>query len=129
MSRSSNAARYGSLAERKAADRYRLRREGAHTSWCDAITEDGTPVEIKSTMVEHSDGQPGNFKLYRQYHERLVEESGRYVFVVYKPRGRGITVLKMEMRHSTRLPMLRWHGGGEHRNSKQGKLAIEDVFA
>ncbi|GAA0674295.1 hypothetical protein GCM10009020_22010 [Natronoarchaeum mannanilyticum] len=34
-------------------------------SWHDARFKNGTPVEIKSTMVEHADGQPGNFKIYR----------------------------------------------------------------
>jgi len=124
--RSHRANHYGTLCERKAADRYGLELDRA--SWRDARRPGGDPVEIKSTMANHADGQPGNFKLYEDYHEQLREANGWYVFVVYRPRGRGVTVLKMEMRHSSRLPLLIWHGGGAHRNSRQAKLDIDLIF-
>ena len=57
MSRSHRANRYGTLFERRAAEKYSLELERA--SWKDARRADGTPVEIKCTMVEHADGQPG----------------------------------------------------------------------
>lgn len=38
-------------------------------------------------MLEHSDGQPGNFKVYREYHEKLRRADGWYCFV-YRPHGR-----------------------------------------
>jgi hypothetical protein len=44
-------------------------------------------------MVEHADGQPGNFKLYEEYHQTLPENNGRYVFGAYRVRGRDISVV------------------------------------
>ena len=98
-------------------------------SWHDARFQNGTPVEIKSTMLEHSDGQPGNFKIYRDYHDKLRRADGWYCFVVYRPHGRsGCTIVKDKMVKSTNLPLLRWHGGGDHRGTEQTKIAIADVF-
>jgi hypothetical protein len=54
MTASKKAARYGSRAEKKAADRYNLELEGNHCSWHDAKRADGTPVEIKAAAVERS---------------------------------------------------------------------------
>jgi len=124
--RSHRANHYGTLAERKAAERYRLTLE--RCSWHDAKREDGTPVEIKAAMYEHADGQPGNFKVYDKYHQKLRRANGWYVFVPYRPRGRGIQVIAMKMRHSSRLPQLEWHGGGSHREAKQAKIGIGEIF-
>jgi hypothetical protein len=123
---SHRANHYGTLVERQAADRYRLELE--RCSWHDAKRQDGTPVEIKAAMHRHADGQPGNFKLYDQYHQKLREAGGYYVFAPYRVRGRGVEVLKWEMRHSSRLPRLSWHGGGDHRDAQQAKLGIGEVF-
>lgn len=80
-------------------------------------------------MIEHANGQPGNFKVYRAYHEKLRQADGWYCFVVYKPHGRsGLTVLKDKMVRSSDLPLLRWHGGGDHRGTQQAKIAIGDIF-
>lgn len=125
---SKKANRYGTLAERKAADRYGLEREGAHTSWCDAEYQNGTPVEIKSATVSRSDGSKGRFRIFKKYHERLLREDGYYCFVVYQPRGRGITVLDMVMRKANRMPLSAWYGAGGHRDSNQTKVAINSVF-
>ncbi|WP_420870599.1 hypothetical protein [Haloarcula rubripromontorii] len=127
MSRSHKANHYGTLVERKAAERYNL--ELDRCSWHDAKRPDGTPVEIKSAMHRHSDGQPGTFKLYDQYHKELRIEGGYYIFGVYRIRGQGVEVLDWKMRHSSRLPQLCWHGGGSHRNSKQAKIQITSVFS
>lgn len=125
MSRSHRANRYGTLVEKQLAEKYGIELE--RTSWCDGI-RDGKPVEIKSTMHRHADGQPGNFKLYEKYHRKLRRQDGSCAFAVYKPWGRGIRLLRTKVVHSSELPRLTWHGGGEHRDSKQGKLAIGDVF-
>ncbi len=98
-------------------------------SWHGARFGNGTPVEIKSTMHEHSDGQPGNWKIYREYHEELCRHNGWYCFVVYRPHGRsGCTVLRDKMVRSSDLPLLRWHGGGDHRGTEQSKIAVSDIF-
>lgn len=129
MTASKRANRYGTLAERHAAQRYRLTRDGAHTSWCDAIDADGTPHEIKAAMVERADGSPGRFRVFEKYHEELQRQNGRYVFVAYKPRGAGITVSRMKRIHSSRLPGSTWYGAGGHRDSQQRKLSISQVFS
>jgi len=79
-------------------------------------------------MNRHSDGHPGTFKLYDQYHDRLRASGGWYVFALYRIRGRGIQVLDWEMRHSSRLPNFHWHGGGSHRDALQAKIEISRLF-
>lgn len=50
------------------------------------LLEVGTPVEIKSTMVVYGEAQSrGRFYLRRKQHQRLVDESGVYLFAVCKP--------------------------------------------
>jgi len=100
----------------------------ARASWKDANAPSGTPVEIKAAMHEHADGQPGTFKLYRQYHEKLQREGGVYVFAAYRIRGRGVEILAHERRRASRLPTLRWHGGGKHRGTEQAKVPIRTVL-
>ena len=126
MNRSHKANHYGTLVERKAAERYGLELDRA--SWHDARRADRTPVEIKSAMHRHSDGQPGTFKLYDQYHEKLRAENGCYIFAVYRVRGRGLEVLQWNIRHSSQTPALNWHGGGNHRGAKQAKIPIKSIF-
>jgi hypothetical protein len=124
--RSKKSNSYGTAAEYKMADEYNL--ELARASWKDADAPGGTPVEIKAAMHEHADGQPGTFKIYRQYHEKLQSEGGVYIFAAYRIRGRGIEILAHDRRRASRLPTLRWHGGGEHRGTEQAKVAISDVL-
>ena len=128
MSRSSNTSRYGSLAERKAAEKWGLRLDGAHTAWCDAVDRDGTPWEIKAAMIERADGSEGRFRVFEEYHDKLVREGGRYGFLAYKPRGRGITVVKSRAIPAEQLPVARWYGTGGHRDSRQVKLDICDLI-
>lgn len=124
MSRSSNAARYGSLAEQKLADDRGLVLDGKHTSWCDAERQNGTPVEIKSGMVS-----TGYWQIYQNYHEKLRDANGWYGFVVYKPWGRGIRVIKTKMVRPDRLPLgTLWSPTGGHRDSEKAKLPFDEVF-
>jgi len=55
----------------------------SRASWHDD-TRSGRPIEIKSCRHTHADGQPGNFKAYRQYHEKPQSVGGRYGFAVYR---------------------------------------------
>jgi len=123
---SKKANKYGTAVEYKMADVHDL--SLARASWKDANAFDGTPVEIKAAMHEHADGQPGTFKIYRKYHEQLQREGGVYVFAAYRIRGRGVQVLSHGRRRASKLPTVRWHGGGDHRGTEQAKLAIADVL-
>lgn len=122
MSRSHKANHYGTLIERKAAERYDLDLD--RCSWHDAKRPDGTPVEIKGAMYQHADGQYGTFKLYQKYHRQLRVKDGLYVFAVYRVRGMGIEILDWSVHHPSNLPRLNWHGGGGHRGTKQTKIPI-----
>ena len=105
--------------------RFELKR----ATWHDARFGSDTPVESKSTMHEHADGQPGNWKIYRKYHEKPRRYDGWYCFVVYRPRGRsGLTILQDKMVRSSDLPLLRWHDGGDHCGTEQAKIAIDSIF-
>ena len=79
-------------------------------------------------MIEHSDAQLGTFTVYRRYHERLRRAVSWCCFVDYRPHGlSGCTIIKNRMMKASSLPMLRWHGGGEHRETQQAKIAISNV--
>lgn len=122
---SKKAARYGALAERRAAERYDLAHRGEHTSWCDARMQDGTPVEIKATDLGRDYPR---FRIFEKYHERLQKEGGRYVFVAYKRRGGGIQVVRMKMIHASRLPQATWTTTGGHRRSRAAKFSPDSVY-
>ncbi|SNZ12103.1 hypothetical protein SAMN06269185_1497 [Natronoarchaeum philippinense] len=127
VNRSKRANHFGTICEKRMARKRRFELDRA--SWHDARFQNGTPVEIKSTMVEHADGQPGNFKIYRKYHDRLRRADGWYCFVVYRPHGRsGCTVLDDKMVRACDLPLVRWHGGGAHRDTQQAKVTIEEIY-
>jgi len=119
---SQKANKYRTAVEYKIVEAYDL--ELARASWKDADAPGGTPAEIKAAMHEYADGQPGTFKLYREYHEKLQAQGGVYVFVACRIRGRGIGTLAHNRRRASRLHTLRWHGGGEHRDTKQAKVRI-----
>jgi hypothetical protein len=127
VNRSRKAAHYGRLAEERAADRYGLRLDGVHASWKDAETDDGRPVEVKAAMLNRSDGSEGRFRVFEQYHERLADRSGLYVFVAYYARGRGIRVKAMRSVDASRLA-LDFYGAGGHRDSRQVKIPVNAVF-
>ena len=125
MSRSSNASRYGSLAEKHLADERGLVLDGQHTSWCDARFQNGTPVEIKSAMVS-----TGYFQIYRKYHEKLRDAGGWYGFVVYREHRDRIRVLKTKMTRPEKLPLRSlWSPTGGHRDSEKAKVQIEDTLS
>lgn len=126
MSRSKQANHYGTLAECRAADERGLNLD--RDSWHDATFQNGTPVEIKSCMYRRANGSPGRVRVFREYHDRLREAGGWYLFVVYRVRGTGIQVLDTKMLRAGQLPLSTWYGAGGHRNSEQTKLAIGDVF-
>lgn len=112
---SRRANHYGTLAEREAAERYRLRRDGVHTAWCDAVGRDGTPHEVKATDLGR---EYPRFRVVEDPHRELQRRGGRYVFVAYKRRGRGMTVVRMTRLHASRLPASTWYGAGGHRGSR-----------
>lgn len=123
---SHKANKWGTACEYHLAETYRL--DLARSSWKDAEGPDGRPWELKATKRTHADGQPGNFKIYREYHRKLQSQNGRYGFAVYRIRGKGAQVLDTATLPASRLPTVRWHGGGDHRGTEQAKVAISDVF-
>ena len=129
---SHKANKHGTACEYHLADRYNVRlvdEDGKRldTSWYDGL-KDGTPWEFKATAHRHADGNPGNFKIYEKYHAKLQQQGGWYGFAVYRRRGTGTQILKTTAVRASQLPMLRWHGGGNHRGTRQGKLAIKCIF-
>ena len=128
---SHRANAHGTACEYHLADKYGfdLKRDGKRidTSWYDGL-KSGVPWECKATAYKHADGNPGNFKIYKRYHSKLQSQGGWYAFAVYRVRGQGTQILKTKAVRASSLPMMRWHGGGDHRDTKQGKLAISDIF-
>jgi hypothetical protein len=121
---SKRANHYGTQAEYQVVDEYTLTL--SRSSWHDARFRNGTPVEIKACAVEHADGATGNFKLYETYHRKLGRSDGWYAFAVYRRDPFG--VLKTKLQRHADLPLLSWHGGGDHRGTRQAKLYPSEVF-
>ncbi len=122
MSRSQNAARYGALAERRAADRYGLELE--RDDWHDARGPDGSLWDVKAAMVSR---RAPRFRLWEKQHRKLRQESGGYVFVLYRPVGCVIRVLKMRSLNARGL-RLEFYGAGRHPKGRQVKVAPGSVF-
>jgi hypothetical protein len=122
--RSKKAARYGRLAEEAARSRYGL--ESEHTSWYDATTSDGRPVETKAAMLNRARGK-GRFRVFEAYHRKLESAGGLYVFVAYEAAGRGIRVRKMRSVEASSMN-LEFYGAGGHRDSRQAKIPVRAVF-
>lgn len=129
---SHKANKHGTACEYHLAETYRVDLVGPDgkrldTSWYDGV-KGGTPWEFKATAYQHADGQPGNFKVYKQYHAKLRRAGGMYGFAVYRRRGTGTQILKTKAVAASSVGPLRWHGGGDHRDTKQAKISIGDVF-
>ncbi|WP_348606925.1 hypothetical protein [Halobaculum rarum] len=120
--RSQNAARYGALAEKVARERYGL--EVDHSSWHDARDSEGDPWDVKAVMVTR---KAPRFRLWKEQHTRLVRASGGYVFVAYRPVGRGIRVLETRTVRARSL-RLRFYGAGAHQKGEQVKIAPSRVL-
>ncbi len=126
MSRSHKANHYGTLVERKAAERYNLELDRA------AGMRDNAGRSVRSKSVRDASARrwaARTFTLSVLYHERLRAANGWYVFGVYRVRGRGVEVLEWNVRHSSRLPRLEWHGGGEHRDARQAKIKLQEFLS
>jgi hypothetical protein len=78
-------------------------------------------------MRTQRDGTTGRFRIFRRYHKTLSEHSGRYVFVVYSARGRGIVVHKMRSVSASSLS-LSWGGSEAHRGSLEAKVPHGRIF-
>ena len=129
---SHKANKHGTACEYHLAERYRVDlvdSDGKRidTSWYDG-RKGSTPWEFKATAHRHSDGQPGNFKVYRAYHRKLEKNGGKYGFAVYRRRGTGTQILKTRALPASKLPALSWHGGGSHRDTQQAKISIGAIF-
>ena len=109
---SCRANKLGTACAYPLAEEYHL--ELARASLKDVEDANGRSWELKATKRTHADGQPGNFKIYRQYHKKLQAEGGRYGFAVYRIRGRGCQILKTAWVAASKLPTIVWHGGGDH---------------
>ena len=122
-SRSQNAARYGALAEKIGRERYGL--EEDHSSWHDSRDEEGRPWDVKACMMTR---KAPRFRLWKEQHTRLVRADGGYVFVAYRPVGRGIHVLETRTARARSL-RLEFYGAGSHQKGRQVKVPPSRVLS
>lgn len=120
--RSQNAARYGALAERVAFGRYDL--DPDRDAYHDATDSEGRPWDVKACMMTR---RAPRFRLWKEQHTRLARASGGYVFVKYRPVGRGIRVLGTRT-VAARALRLRFYGAGSHQKGAQVKVNPAAVF-
>lgn len=123
--RSKKAARYGALAEKAARERYGL--DAEHDGWHDARAPDGRPVETKAAMLNRRSGT-SRFRIFEDYHERLLAEGGYYIFVAYAARGRGISVEGIRSVDADALGITEWASTGGHRDSRQRRIPVRAIF-
>lgn len=122
VNRSRKAARYGSLGEKWAAERYGLVLE--RDGWHDARKSD-RPGDVKAAMASRD---ATRYRLWEDQHRKLRRENGFYVFVLYRPVGRGIKVLKSRT-VAARSLRVRFGGAGDHPKGNQAKIPPERVFS
>lgn len=80
-------------------------------------------------MHEHADGKPGNWKAYREYHEKPRRYDGWSCFVVFRPHERsGYTILRDKRVRASDVSLLRWHNSGDYRGTEQAKISIDTSF-
>lgn len=127
-SRSSNAARYGALAEQYVAERYGF--ESEHDYSHDLVRPSGEPVEVKASMRPESraDGV-AYFRVFEEAHDLLRRADGWYAFVSYRPRGTGIEVLRDRLVRARAVRISEWTETGGHRDSRERRLRPQDVFS
>ena len=123
MNRSHKSSHYGALAEQVAIERYPL--EIDHAAHHDAVDDDGRPWEIKSTMITR---RSPRFRLWADQHQYLTRENGGYVFVAYKPVGRGIRPVKIRTVSAADMD-LNFYGSGDHQKGHQYKMDPTQVLA
>jgi len=122
VNRSRKAAHFGALAEGWAAERYGLELE--RDDWHDARKGD-RPADVKAAMDSR---KATRFRLWEEQHRRLRREDGFYVFILYRPAGRGINVLRSRT-VAARSLRVRFGGAGNHPKGNQAKIAPERVFS
>jgi hypothetical protein len=120
--RSQKAAHYGALAERAAFRRYGL--DVDHDGWHDAVDDDGRPWDVKACMMTRPNPR---FRLWREQHVRLAQRGGGYVFVLYRPVGRGIQVKKIRSVRASSI-RLEFGGAGRHPKGLQAKVPPGRIF-
>lgn len=119
---------WGMLAEAATRERFGLERE--RSSWHDARTPDGTPVESKACRVRYVNGRRGRWWIEYDAHETLIESDGLYALSVYDPQA-----VEDGPILATALVPARWiHGllnfsptGGHHKGAEQAKLGWPHV--
>lgn len=127
QNRSKKSSRLGSRVEKAVCEEYGL--QPTHTSWYDAVYANGTPVEIKAAIHRRSSGRPGKFRVFKDPHEKLVENDGYYVFAVYRRRGSGAEVLKsVRVDAEDVTPSWRLSGHKDRPGNKESQIRLEDVF-
>ncbi|GAA0933813.1 hypothetical protein GCM10009549_57950 [Streptomyces thermoalcalitolerans] len=80
-------------------------------------------------MRRRADGSTGRFRIFQDAYDTLAKRDGWIYFAAYRPRGRGIEVLrsKMTRARTLRLSDSDFYPSGHHRGP-QIKLSIEEVF-
>ena len=118
---SGDARRLGRRAEEKALEAYGL--EPDRTSWRDGVYKNGVPVEVKASQRSSR-----YFRLWADEHHRLASQQGYYVFVLYRPRGTGVEIIRMKRVRASDLSP-RWSASGHaEKRQLQAYIPHDDVM-
>ena len=123
----------GNIVEQVTVDLYEWERD--NEAWHDAYCESRDAyIEIKGCRVRYPSGRTGRFQIYRNQHEKLVENDGYYCFAVYETED-----LMSEENNVARLRCLpaeevdekipQWNKGArKRRGGREYKLNWKKVF-
>jgi len=123
---------YGAKVEDWVLDHYGLERsyEPINGARMDAVVpENGQPVEIKAVALNRKGGRTTQtrFKIWRDQHSALKKENGYYVFVAYRMRSDGISVMDSRSLRAGSLN-IDWYGDTVPRGSEQAELPARKLF-
>ena len=119
--------------EEWAADRFDGMEPAEGSEWHDLVHDGTTPIEVKSCEKRVDSGSTtrnGRFRLWKRAHERLKEQNGKYLFVVWsestdRPDKAGfLTPRDLE----ARTDGLNWYGAGSHhKRDEQTKITWTQI--
>jgi len=128
VNRSKRANHFGTAVEKRMAEKRRFELERGELARREIRKSDASRDQINDARARRRPARELE-SLPRKYHEKLRRHDGWYCFVVYRAHGRsGCTILRDKMVRSSDLPLLRWHGGGDHRGTEQTEIPIDTIF-
>jgi hypothetical protein len=123
----------GRIIEQVVVDLYEWERD--NEAWHDAYCKSrDAHIEIKGCRIRYPSGRTGRFQIYRNQHEKLIENGGYYCFAVYETEalmGEENSVERLRCLPAKEVSEIipQWNKGArEVRGGREYKISWKKVF-